>query len=94
MKKQTIIERLHEYGVVAAHLNDHNVEFVQGIPRKVTLSLPIFKVRSKFSKGDRIAIVDTDYQTAHICEVSQVELVGVSKKPLLHLKGSKKVSLS
>ena len=94
MKKQSIIERLHEYGVVAAHLNDHNVESVLGVPRKVTFALPIFKVKSRLAKGDRIAIVDTDYQTAHICEVSRVEMVGLTKKPLLHLKGSKKVSLS
>ena len=94
MKKQSILERLHEYGVVAAHLNDHNVESVLGVPRKVTLSLPIFKVKSRLARGDRIAIVDMENETAHICEISRVEMVGLSKKPLLHLKGSKKVSLS
>lgn len=92
--KKSIVERLHEYGVVAAQLEDQEVEFSLGLPRRVTLSLPIFKSKTRIAKGDKIAIVNMEKETAIICEVSKVESVGMSKKPLLHLKGGRKVKLT
>ena len=94
MNKSSIIEQLQAYGVVAAHMNDNRVESVLGVPKKVVFDLPIFKTKSKFKVGDKIAILDSNHETAIICQVSKVETYGISKKPLLHLKGSKKIKLS
>jgi hypothetical protein len=94
MSKNSIIELLRTHGAVAAHPMNKWVTVVKGKPQKVTLANPLFMDKKALRKGDKIAIVDTsDYSTAFICRITNLEAGASSKTQILDLSVSKTIDL-
>lgn len=93
MSKKSVVEQLRERGVVAAHLNDRRVETVRNVPKRVSFATPFFQEKKPLKKGDKIAIVDMDDQTAYICKISRIESHGFLSYPVFELEGARLVRL-
>ena len=94
MSRSSIIELLRANGAVAAHPMNKWVTVVKGKPQKVTLANPLFMDKKALKNGDKIAIVDTsDYSTAFICRITNIETGASSKTLILGLSVSKTIDL-
>lgn len=94
MSRNSIIEQLRASGAVAAHPLNKWVTVVKGKPQKMTLANPLFMDKKVLKNGDKIAIVDTsDYSTAFICRIANIESSGTSKTQVLDLTVIKTMEL-
>jgi hypothetical protein len=94
MNKESIIEILRANGAVAAHPMNKWVTVIKGKPQKMTLANPLFMDRKVLKSGDKIALVETsDYSSAFICRVTNVETSGTSKTQVLDLAVIKSIDL-
>lgn len=94
MSRNSIIEQLRASGAVAAHPMNKWVTIVKGKPQKMTLANPLFMDKKVLINGDKIAIVDTsDYSTAFICRIANIESSGTSKTQVMDLTVIKTMEL-
>jgi hypothetical protein len=94
MSKNSIIEQLRANGAIAAHPLNKWVTIVKGKPQKMTLANPLFMDKKVLKNGDKIAIVDTsDYSTAFICRIANIEASGTSKTQVMDLALVKTIEL-
>lgn len=94
MSKNSIIEQLRSNGAIAAHPLNKWVTIVKGKPQKMTLANPLFMDKKVLKNGDKIAIVDTsDYSTAFICRIANIESSGTSKTQVMDLALVKTIEL-
>lgn len=94
MSRNSIIEQLRAGGAVAAHPLNKWVTVVKGKPQKMTLANPLFMDKKVLKNGDKIAIVDTsDYSTAFICRVANIDSSGTSKTQVMDLTVIKTMEL-
>ena len=94
MSRNSIIEQLRASGAVAAHPLNKWVTVVKGKPQKMTLASPLFMDKKVLKNGDKIAIVDTsDYSTAFICRIANIETSGTSKTQVMDLTVVKTMEL-
>ncbi len=94
MSKNSIIEQLRANGAIAAHPLNKWVTIVKGKPQKMTLANPLFMDKKVLKNGDKIAIVDTsDYSTAFICRIANIESSGTSKTQVMDLTLIKTIEL-
>ena len=94
MSRKSIIEQLRASGAVAAHPLNKWVTVVKGKPRKMTLANPLFMDKKVLKTGDKIAIVDTsDYSTAFICRIANIDSSGTSKTQVMDLTVVKTMEL-
>jgi hypothetical protein len=94
MSKNSIIEQLRANGAIAAHPLNKWVTIVKGKPQKMTLSNPLFMDKKVLKNGDKIAVVDTsDYSTAFICRIANIESSGTSKTQVMDLALVKTIEL-
>jgi ABC-type antimicrobial peptide transport system ATPase subunit len=94
MSRNSIIEQLRAIGAVAAHPLNKWVTVVKGKPQKLTLANPLFMDKKVLKVGDKIAIVDTsDYSTAFICRIANIESSGTSKTQNMDLTVLKTIEL-
>jgi hypothetical protein len=94
MSRNSIIEQLRANGAIAAHPLNKWVTIVKGKPQKMTLANPLFMDKKVLKNGDKIAIVDTsDYSTAFICRIANIESSGTSKTQIMDLSHIKTVEL-
>ena len=94
MSRNSIIEQLRASGAVAAHPLNKWVTVVKGKPQKMTLANPLFMDKKVLKGGDKIAIVDTsDYSTAFICRIANIESSGTSKTQVMDLTVVKTIEL-
>lgn len=60
----------------------------------MTLANPLFMDKKVLKNGDKIAIVDTsDYSTAFICRIANIESSGTSKTQVMDLALVKTIEL-
>jgi hypothetical protein len=94
MSRNSIIEQLRASGAVAGHPLNKWVSIVKGKPHKMTLANPLFMDKKVLKNGDKIAIVDTsDYSTAFICRIANIESSGTSKTQVMDLTVVKTLEL-
>ena len=94
MSRNSIIEQLRASGAVAAHPLNKWVTVVKGKPQKMTLANPLFMDKKVLKNGDKIALVDTsDYSTAFLCRIANVETSGTSKTQVMDLTVVKTMEL-
>ena len=94
MSRNSIIEQLRASGAVAAHPLNKWVTVVKGKPQKMTLANPLFMDKKVLKNGDKIALVDTsDYSTAFICRIANIETSGTSKTQVMDLAVVKTMEL-
>jgi flagellar basal body L-ring protein FlgH len=94
MSRNSIIEQLRATRAVAAHPLNKWVSVVKGKPQKVTFANPLFMDKKALKVGDKIAIVDTsDYSTAFICRIANIESSGTSKTQIMDLTVLKTMEL-
>ncbi len=94
MSKNSIIEQLRANGAIAAHPLNKWVTILKGKPQKMTLANPLFMDKKVLKNGDKIAIVDTsDYSTAFICRIANIESSGTSKTQVMDLALVKTIEL-
>jgi hypothetical protein len=86
MSRNSIIEQLRASGAVAGHPLNKWVSAVKGKPQKITFANPLFMDKKALKNGDKVAIVDTsDYSTAFICRIANIEASGTSKTQVMDL---------
>jgi hypothetical protein len=83
--KKALIEELRSLGAVAAHNLDRWVTVGRGTPKQVTLKNPLFMDKKKLRTGDKIAIIDSDENTAYLCRATRIETTGISDTPVINL---------
>ena len=94
MSRNSIIEQLRASGAVAGHPLNKWVTAVKGKPQKMTFANPLFMDKKVLKDGDKIAIVDTsDYSTAFICRIANIESSGSSKTQVMDLTVIKTLEL-